>query len=719
MNQAPKETTETINVSAASAAAVTATTVAADDTTTTTTTSEQKTNSVEVNAVETPETKAADDISDVKLWLSNLNTKGVVCDNCPVCKVPFATVTSGPNVPMLLSCGHTICAGCLAQLKGDEMKPPAVPCPLCGSLTPFHKGKPVKYSVMVNEPLIYVLNLKQKLSSKSPRVITCAECSNAAATVFCQYCAVPLCEKCNEAIHCGKVLASHRRIPVQEYEQQAEALPMCKIHQSPLDRFCVDDKTVCCEECMQYPPHIGHRTVPLSEAPNIILDLLSKSLLRYKEPSAMPRGPEEVLLAFQNVQKDIDSKAEIVNRAIMDMTETLRHAIEQRAQKLIQSLDEETMTLKQALQRNCDAAMMQYISAITYADAVSKACEMGTSGKFDSNALCTLVEFQKLVDEVNDKTTKPKIFRPELDLAPFLMGTEFVPDLMSEISKFGEVSMLVPPVLNVPNSTVMPNAVLVEWLFAGNVSQDKVEFELEMSRGAENPHEPLDFSSVYRGRESQFYVEGLDSGTKYVFRCRTVTPVGVSGWSKTKSITTERVQGFTKGPNYTVSGDGFTAEKLVSSMPGWNATVVGKLPLLPGLQHRWSIEVRKSAKSNIFIGVAPLTIDRTSEENGINCGYYMFLQNGSLYSGPPYNARGYNYANNIIPAGSVVGVVLDLARGIMGFTIHGRSAGLAFVNLPVSQPLVPVVLMHDPGDVVVFHDNIEVFSPERHTRFFN
>jgi len=267
--------------------------------------------------------------------------------------------------------------------------------------------------------------------------------------------------------------------------------------------------------------------------------------------------------------------------------------------------------------------------------------------------------------------------------------------------------------LNVPTSTVMPNAVLVEWMFAASlIPRYECEFELEMARG-HNHDGTLDFSLVYRGRDTQFYVEGLDSGVEYLFRCRALSPVGISAWSRTKGITTERIQRFTKGPNCKVSSDGLTAEKLCTSQPGWNATIVGKLPLLPGLLHKWSIEIRNSAKSNIFIGVAPLSIDRNSEENGISCGYYMFLQNGSLYSGPPYNARGYNYANNIIPAGSVVGVILDLSRGLLGFTVHGRYIGLAFINLPTNQPLVPVVILHDPGDSVVFH-KIEIFSQHNH-----
>jgi len=419
-----------------------------------------------------------------------------------------------------------------------------------------------------------------------------------------------------------------------------------------------------------------------------------------------------VLEAYQKVQKDLDAKIEVVRRAIVDMTDAVRHAAEQRAQTLSLGLEEQTMTLKRALQRSCDAAVEKYVTAVAYADAVAKVCAFSESGTFDSSALSSLVELQKQIDKVTEKVVHPGPFAPEFVLAPFLLGTEAVTGISTEIAAMADVSMVMPPILNIPTSTLMPNAVLVEWMFAGMIPRGECEFELEMAR-SEGGYDVPDFSLVYRGHDSQYYVEGLESGTEYLFRCRALSPVGISTWSKTKAITTERVQGFTKGPNYSVSPDGLVVEKLASSAPGWNATVVGKIPLVPGLQHRWCIEIRKTVQSNIFIGVAPLSIDRNCEENGILCGYYMFLQNGSLYSGPPYNARGYNYANNIIPAGSRVGVIIDLTNGLMGFTVHGRYIGLAFMNLPTSEPLVPVVLMHDPGDVVVYHDTLDI-STHKH-----
>jgi len=634
-----------------------------------------------------------------------------------VCKVPFATLASGTSVPMLLSCGHTICAGCLTQLKADEMKSPAVACPLCGKLTPFQRGKPVRESVRPNESLICALNLKQKLFSQANRVLMCAECGKTAASLFCQSCSAPLCEKCDEAIHCGKVLTGHRRVPIKEYEQQIAAPPLCQFHQLPLDRFCIDDKTICCAECVQFPPHIGHSVVPLSQAPQVVLDSLSKSLSLFAQHAgSLPQSPEEVFERYQNAQKDADAKAEVVQKAIVDMTEAIRHAVEQRANTLSQSLEEQTMTLKGMLQRNCGAAVAKYINAVAYAGVAAQAQAFSKTGTFDHNALSSLLDLQKQIDEATEKAMKPKAFIPEAELAPFLLGSEAVPAVKSGIAAIADVAMISPPVINIPSNTVLPNAVVVEWMMAQViVMPGECEYELEMARGGSNPYDMLDFSIVYRGKEDQFFVDGLESGTEYLFRCRVVSPYGVSGWSRTKKVMTERVQGFTKGVNYSVSADGFVAEKLATSPAGWNATVLGKIPLVPGLQHKWSVEVRASSRSNIFVGVAPITIDPRSEENGISCGYYMFLQNGSLYSGPPYNARGYSYANNIVPAGSVVGIVLDLARGTMGFTVHGRFIGMAFINLPTSQPLIPVVILHDPGDAVVFHDTIQVFPSSRRT----
>jgi len=286
------------------------------------------------------------------------------------------------------------------------------------------------------------------------------------------------------------------------------------------------------------------------------------------------------------------------------------------------------------------------------------------------------------------------------------LKTEDVPRIETEIAKIGDVKLVDPPSLSIPTSHVTPNAAMIEWAFMEAIPRGDYTFELEMARTSDEERAQssfLDFSPVYKGQEMRFFAEGLESGVDYVFRVRVVSHSGVTSWSKIKGISTPRVQGFSKGPNCIVADGGFTATKDPQSKAGWNATVVGKLPLIPGVQHSWNIEIRNSALNNIFVGVAPLDIDRTSEENGVSCGYYMFIREGSLYSGPPYNARGYQYnCIRAITPGSVIGTHIDLLTGTLGFSVNGQYLGPAFVNLPIDRPLIPVVLMHDPGDCVIF-----------------
>ena len=60
----------------------------------------------------------------------------------------------------------------------------------------------------------------------------------------------------------------------------------------------------------------------------------------------------------------------------------------------------------------------------------------------------------------------------------------------------------------------------------------------------------------------------------------------------------------------------------------------------------WKIKVRETQNYEIMIGVAPLDFDINSSLYN-KCGWYYYIKNNTLYSGPPYNYRNKYYSTKI------------------------------------------------------------------------
>ena len=53
-------------------------------------------------------------------------------------------------------------------------------------------------------------------------------------------------------------------------------------------------------------------------------------------------------------------------------------------------------------------------------------------------------------------------------------------------------------------------------------------------------------------------------------------------------------------------------------------------------EHKWKIKILKTQFNNIIFGVAPFDFDIITS-NYMNCGWYFYCYNSTLYSGPPFN----------------------------------------------------------------------------------
>jgi len=99
--------------------------------------------------------------------------------------------------------------------------------------------------------------------------------------------------------------------------------------------------------------------------------------------------------------------------------------------------------------------------------------------------------------------------------------------------------------------------------------------------------------------------------------------------------------------------------------------------------HKWKLRIH-SRTSTCMIGVAPSTVHKTGAYNNYNTnGFYMDLNNGMLYSGPPFSYSG-RAGYKAVNTGSILTIILDCNRHTLTYNVDGQDY-LAYENIPDQQ----------------------------------
>lgn len=114
----------------------------------------------------------------------------------------------------------------------------------------------------------------------------------------------------------------------------------------------------------------------------------------------------------------------------------------------------------------------------------------------------------------------------------------------------------------------------------------------------------------------------------------------------------------------------------------------------------------EGSSSDMFIGVAPVDVDPNLVESHPLHGWFLSTYRSNIVSGPPQNAQYLNYdpARAHIKTGDTVEVVCELdkkAKSVaVSFVVNDKPLGVAFGDVPLDKPIVPLVLMRNKGDSV-------------------
>jgi len=100
--------------------------------------------------------------------------------------------------------------------------------------------------------------------------------------------------------------------------------------------------------------------------------------------------------------------------------------------------------------------------------------------------------------------------------------------------------------------------------------------------------------------------------------------------------------------------------------------------------------------SYIMIGIAPYDIEQSNSSNHSKCGWYLYCNDGKLYSGPPTNFSRKSYCSSF-SSGTIIDVELDISKGTIRYFIDGIDKGIAYEGISTNKSLRLAIEMYFPG----------------------
>ncbi len=98
-----------------------------------------------------------------------------------------------------------------------------------------------------------------------------------------------------------------------------------------------------------------------------------------------------------------------------------------------------------------------------------------------------------------------------------------------------------------------------------------------------------------------------------------------------------------------------------------------------------------------MVGVAPINFNINSSSYS-NCGWYIYCEDSTLYSGPPHKYS--NEPSNLNKVTDEIKVIMDMNKGALKFIINNQDKGFSYENIPLDKPLFPVVFLDQNNDSV-------------------
>ena len=121
------------------------------------------------------------------------------------------------------------------------------------------------------------------------------------------------------------------------------------------------------------------------------------------------------------------------------------------------------------------------------------------------------------------------------------------------------------------------------------------------------------------------------------------------------------------------------------------------------VEYKWKIKILESSAKQVMVGVVPNDfdaekMDETDFTVNIN-GWFFYLYDLRLYSGPPHNYR--NKRTEFNDFSNEVTLVMNMNKRSLKFMLNNIDQGEQYKDIPIDKPLYPAVCLFNPDKVEI------------------
>ncbi|XP_041984748.1 E3 ubiquitin-protein ligase TRIM9 [Aricia agestis] len=479
-----------------------------------------------------------------------------------------------------------------------------------------------------------------------------------AAVVRCEQCSVRYCAGCRDAWH-------PIRGPLAQHELRALGTT-CGDHGSPPALYCNTCLVPICQRC-HAEKHHTHETHPLSNAARAHKTELSQVLTQLSEEA---KAMTEYIQLVKSSGDKINESCEELERQIDQACSEITSAIERRRDELIRAArhtrcqavaNTKTLT-SQAAQKLREATALLHFSI--------EALKESDHAAFLQVGNILSVRAQETASHLRSSLEPPP--------SPPALTLDIEP-VIRTVKSMNFIECIPPgaPELAVEACAARGCSCTLAWR-APRAPHAVRGYVLELDDGRGGP-----FREVYCGRETVCTIDGLHYASLYSARVKAFNGAGEGPYSDVIGLQTASVAWFAWDARCSGAEGGLTigADGLSARAGGWQPRVaVADTPLARGV-HYWRLRVdRYDGDADPAFGVARAGVSRDKMLGADALGWAMYIDGARswfVHGG----AHGGRAAGGIAP-GATVGVLLDLDRGTLRFTVDDRPQGdVAFTGL--------------------------------------
>ncbi|XP_072938956.1 E3 ubiquitin-protein ligase TRIM9 isoform X2 [Epargyreus clarus] len=479
-----------------------------------------------------------------------------------------------------------------------------------------------------------------------------------AAVVRCEQCSVRYCAACRDAWH-------PTRGPLAQHELRTLGTT-CSDHGSPPVLYCNTCLVPICQRCVA-ERHSSHETQSLPSAARAHKTELSQSLqLLSEEAKAMT----EYIQLVKGSGDKINESCEELERQIDQVCSEITRAIERRRDELIRAA---RSTRSQAV------ANMRSLTS----HAAHKLREATALLHFSIEALkesdhAAFLQVGNILNARAQDTASNLRSSLEPPPAPPALTLDIEPVLRT-VRTINFVECIPPgaPEMAVEACAARGCSCTLAWR-APAAPHAVRGYVLELDDGLGGP-----FREVYCGRETVCTVDGLHYASLYSARVKAFNGAGEGPYSEIIGLQTSPVAWFAWDARCSGAEGGLVlgAEGLSARAAGWQPRVaLADQPLARGV-HYWRLRIdHYDGDADPAFGIARADVARDKMLGSDALGWAMYIDGSRSWfvHGGAHGGR----AAGGVARGASVGVLLDLARGTLRFTVDDRPQGdIAFTGL--------------------------------------